>query len=343
MKIYEVPDGRRYWVVRAEGGRYYDHFVKNDLMALGHLNDLGVAVEDCEIFAPEEGWLKDKVSKKCKEKKSSKRTESASFNQIKNFIFAIKEDDWVITVGEGSLSVGIVIGEAYIENKGLVVYYDVEKDKKVEMGSSLRRRVKWGPRISRSMVPFGLSSSLRANQTVFNIDKHWEAIYHSLYPAFIKDDDLYLSLKIRQEKGIDNYSVVQILSFLNEIEVIAKEIDGKLVDHEFEAVFREYANNGLLTLTTKAQFYSPGDVWNKFPSLRRVKMRYLLVGYAMLFGNDQIGMDGVLDLETRHRLWDIFLERIEEKDIKQVVSNLELSKPVYDTSMLEYKDKRQEL
>lgn len=342
MKIYEVPSERRYWVVRADGGLYYDHFTRNGLMALGHLNDLGVTIEDKEKFLPDEGWLKDIVAKKSQVKQSSKRQESVSFNQIKNFIYDIQDGDWVITVGYNSLRVGIVNGDAYIKNEKVVVYYDPEKDRKIEMASNLRRNVNWGPIISRSAMPFGLLSSLRANQTVFNVDKHWEAIYHSLYPAFSKENDLYLSLKIRQEKEISNYSVVQILSFLNEIEVIAKELEGNLTAENFEELFSQYVAGGLLTLTTKAQFNSPGDIWNKidFSGLKKPKMAYVLIGYAMLFGNEHAGMDGIIDLQTRQRLWVIVADRIEQKDMSHVVASLELSKPKYDTTVLESKDKK---
>ena len=53
MKIYEVPSDRRYWVVRAEGGLYYDHFTKNGLMALGHLKSLGIELKDSDKFIPD--------------------------------------------------------------------------------------------------------------------------------------------------------------------------------------------------------------------------------------------------------------------------------------------------
>jgi predicted Mrr-cat superfamily restriction endonuclease len=341
MKIYEVPSERRYWVVRAEGGLYYDHFTRNGLMALGHLNSLGIAQEDSDKFIPDEGWLKNTIAKKSQDLNSSRRQESVSFNQIKNFIYDIQDGDWVITVGYNSLRVGIVEGDAFIKNESIVVYYDIEKDRKVEMEANLRRKVIWGPTISRASMPFGLLSSLRANQTVFNLDKHWEAIYHSLYPAFSKGDDLYLSLKIRQENDISNYSVVQILSFLNEIEVVAKELNEQLDDNDFDQIFSQYVSQGLLTLTTKAQFNSPGDIWNKldFSGLKKTKMGYVLVGYAMLFGNEHAGMDGLIDLESRQKLWAIVADRIEQKDMEKVVSNLELSKPQHDTTILESKDK----
>jgi hypothetical protein len=36
MKIYKIPEEKRYWVVRAESGRYFDHFIKYGVVALGH-------------------------------------------------------------------------------------------------------------------------------------------------------------------------------------------------------------------------------------------------------------------------------------------------------------------
>ena len=70
-------------------------------------------------------------------------------------------------------------------------------------------------------------------------------------------------------------------------------------------------------------------------------MAYALIGYAMLFGNEHAGMDGIIDLETRQRLWSIVADRIEQKDMSHVVANLELNKPKYDTTILESKDKKE--
>lgn len=206
----------------------------------------------------------------------------------------------------------------------------------------LRRSVAWGPTISRGAMPYGLLASLKANQTVFSLDKHWQAIYHSLYPAFSWEEDLFLSLKIKAEQDIDNYSIVQVLSFLNEIELISKELDGQLNVENFDALFITYVRGGRFTLTTKAQFNSPGDIWNRinFSGLSKSKMAYAVIAYSMLFGNEHAGMDGVIDLESRQKLWQIVVDRINEKEMGEAVSNLELSSPKYDTSVLESMDKK---
>jgi len=343
MDIYEVPEDRRYWVVRANQSLYYDHFTRYGVIAVGHLNSLDIKVEDQESFSPDEKDLKSSVSKGSDLKGAKKAQESKNFNQLKNFIFNINVGDWVVTVRDSSLRFGIIESEPYIDNTPLEIIYDIEKGRSVEMDYLLRRKVTWGPTIQRKKMPYGLVTSLGSQLTVFNIDKHWEAIYHSLYPAFIKNDELFLSLKIRAEEEISNYSIVQILHFMNEVEVIAKEFGNNLTEDNFEELFRCYAEQNLFTLTTKAQFHSPGDIWNKIiiPNVKKGKKASVaLIVYAMIFGNSQLGMDGVLDLETRQKIWDLALKRMAENNIEQTVKNLELAKPSYDTKPLESMDEK---
>ena len=343
MDIYEVPEDRRYWVVRANQSLYYDHFTRYGVIAVGHLNSLDIKVEDQESFSPDEKDLKPSVSKGSDLKGAKKAQESKNFNQLKNFIFNINVGDWVVTVRDSSLRFGIIESEPYIDNTPLEIIYDIEKGRSVEMDYLLRRKVTWGPTIQRKKMPYGLVTSLGSQLTVFNIDKHWEAIYHSLYPAFIKNDELFLSLKIRAEEEISNYSIVQILHFMNEVEVIAKEFGNNLTEDNFEELFRCYAEQNLFTLTTKAQFHSPGDIWNKIiiPNVKKGKKASVaLIVYAMIFGNSQLGMDGVLDLETRQKIWDLALKRMAENNIEQTVKNLELAKPSYDTKPLESMDEK---
>jgi hypothetical protein len=341
MKIYEVPEDRRYWVVRANQSLYYDHFTRYGVVAVGHFNALDINLEDTEAFFPDEGELRSVVSRGANLKGAKKAQESKNLNQLKNFIYNINVGDWVVTVRDSALRFGIVESEPYIDNEPLEIIYDVEKGRSVEMDYLLRRKVTWGPAIQRKTMPYGLVASLGSQLTVFNIDKHWEAIYHSLYAAFSRRDELFLSLKIRSEKEIKNYSVVQILQFMNEIEVISKEFEGGIDRESFEALFDYYVDNDLFTLTTKAQFNSPGDIWNKIviPNLKKGKGASIaLVVYAMLFGNNQLGMDGVVDLETRQKLWDLVIHRMNENNIVETINKLELSRPTYDTSELEKMD-----
>ena len=97
-------------------------------------------------------------------------------------------------------------------------------------------------------LSYGLGQSLKSNLTVFCLDRHWQAVHHSLYPAFMKDDQLFLSSKIRSTKEIKNYSVSAILTLLNEIEVIGKELSNRNDLENFDDDYEKYIDQDQLTM-----------------------------------------------------------------------------------------------
>lgn len=339
MNIYTVPEGKRYWVVRAEDGQFYDHFTKYGVAAIGHLMEMTIAdTKDGEVYEPGEKELIAAYKRLHTSDEHKKRTVSVQLSQIKSFIYEMSVGDWVITVGHKFLRFGRITSSAYISNDLLTIVYEPGRGRKVDMRHNLRRNVVWGPMLARKELPYGLVQSLKSNLTVFNIDKHWEAVHHTLYPAFMRDDHLYLSSKIKADHDIKNYSVSAIFTLLNEIEVIAKEFPrGKLTKDNFEQVYDNYIEQEKLTVTTKAQFHSPGDIWNAISSLGGIEgwATYMFVGYSMLFGNKLLGLDGLLDLDTRHKLRDLILERVKTNKAGKVVDSLQLEQPKYDTVKLE--------
>lgn len=338
MNIYNVPKEKRYWVVRAEAGIFYDHFIKYGLIALGHIDELFLPECKERPFYPEFSDLESKLKKLHGSKELKKRRTSAHINQIKSFLYEMNVGDWVITVGEYSLSFGRITGHPRLDRTPLPILHETGTERRIDLNYNLRRNVSWGPRIHRNNLPFGLLQSLRANQTLFNIDHHLEAIYHTLYPAFTFDDKLYLSARINARNGISNYDITSLLSILNEIEVIAKEIENGISSTNFDDFFKKYVTEDKLTIKTKAQFYSPGDIWNTVSSIAGNLDSwgiYTILAYSMLFGNQKLGFDGLIDLTTRQKIWDIVLGRIQKKNIGAAIDRLQLTTPALDTSKLE--------
>lgn len=338
MGIYEVPEDRRYWVVRCDGGGYYDHFVRFGIIALGHLDDLNLEDSGDEPFLLDREKLENSLKDVHDKLQVTSRRTSVHFNQVKSFIAEMSVGDWVLTISHSMVRFGRVTGKPRLKKEPLRIVYDAEKDKQVVLRYNLRRTVIWGPSIKREDLPFGLLSSLRANQTLFNIDQHWDAVHHSLYPVFRKGSELYLSAKINTKDKVRNYSVVSLLAMLNEIEVIAKEFDRGLTVDNFDEVFDGYVKKNKLTVTTKAEFHSPGEIWNALTGLvgnLDNSLTYAVLAYGMIFGNQKLGFDGVLDLQTRQKLWELVIERMQKKNIPSVVKSLELTVPKAKTEKLE--------
>lgn len=334
MKIFEAPEEREYWAVRTDGGLYYDHFTKYGIISLGHLDILNIPETGNNIFTPDFTDLSLKLQNKYKSIHRKKGTATSHINQIKRFVRDIKIGDWVLAIGRNRVCFGRVTGFPKITRTALSVSYGKNQQRKIEMPHNLRRTVNWGPEIDRYSLPFGILSSMRAYQSIFNINQHRELICHTLYPVFKQSDALHFSINIKSKAKINNYQLTCLLNYLNELEFISKKYDDIEIFKNFENLFEIHANSHEITTSIKAHFQSPGDLWTNVKSFSK-GTKYLILGYILLFGNHQLGFDGIIDLDTRHKIRDIIIERYNQNNLEEISSSLALSMPNYDTSLLE--------
>ena len=332
MKIYKVPDDKRYWVVRADSGEFYNHFIENEVVALGHINGL----YDYFPLYKELDITSEKLERDCKmlyeERGVDNRRSGAYTGQVKAFVNEVKIGDWVITIGHHEVSIGRIVSGSYLEKAPLRI-----KASKKCLSYELRRNVIWGVRFNKNSLPFGIKKTLQSTLTIFNIDKHWDSIHYSLYPYFRRGDKLYLSTKIGADNKIKNYHLTSFLIFLNEIEVIAKE-NNDITIESFKEVFNKYAENDLMTMTTQAEFHSPGEIWaaiTGFVGNIDTAMTYIILGYSMIFGNSKLGFDGVVDVGTRRKLYTLYFERKKENNIDDATNAMKLNPQEQDTTKVE--------
>jgi predicted Mrr-cat superfamily restriction endonuclease len=345
MTIYNVPSDRRYWVVRADGGKYYQHFTHFDVIALGHLDEMQLQNTEEGYFFPESSTLIEAFDNLPVTAETTSRQKSAHYSQAKSFIYEMDVGDWVLTIGPYLARFGRIISPPYLNKESLKITVDRDKDRTFDCNFQLRRNVAWGPSISRANLPYGLLRSLRANQTLFNIDDHWEAIYHTLYAAFLAGNTLYLSARINSSENISNYDVTQVFSLLTEVEILGKELlNNNLTPENFDEVVDRYAAENKITITTKAQFHSPGDIWNAIVAIGDATHLDAALNhwatstfaiYSLIFGNKKLGVDGVVDLKTRQKLWELIIARMKKHNADTVVKKLEIDSPSADTSPLE--------
>lgn len=338
-KIFERPEYQRYWVVRANGSIYYKHFLDYSLIACGHLDPLRLPDSYGYPFSPDISDLKKKFEKYHTSLKRSRPQISSRFNQIKSFVYDMKPGDWVMTVGGYEIRLGRIVGRPYINKKPLDVIYDKERDYKVTMESNLRRKVVWGPKFSRSRVPYAIGQSLKANQAIFNIDDHWEALYHVIYPFFRSGPKLYFSANIEQKEDIDNFSLSHFFSLLSEFEIISRSFDefDDFLKLSFEDIVSKFMASQQFSLTSKAHFMSDGSIWGALTIDPKFGKKVLIfyIAFSAFFGSDILGWDGLVDLETRHKIRDIVLERVEAHHGQMIKEQLKLIRPDYDTFALE--------
>lgn len=334
-----VPESRRYWVIRSEKGRFLNNFREHGLVAIGHLDDLDLPSSNGSPFKADWATLRQQLIQRFEALDQSRRSAYSVAYQSKAFVEDIKEDDWVVVPSGNVVAVGRVAGPAKIEKESLFAKDSLGND--VELKYDLRREVSWGPLLYRGELSSPLRRSLAANQTLFNIDGHWEALHHAMYGAFARADTLYLTARLTSDSAYSNIDVITFLSIFTDIEVVAKGLSEGLVYENFDATLHRMGSEGRLSLTTKAEFYSPGDVWVQLVNQLGAPLHagsWIMVAvtaYNMVFGNSKKGWDGVLDLDTRHKIRDIILRRIEQKFAARAIKNLGAIQPSKNTDDLE--------
>lgn len=94
--IYEPPENQRYWVVRAESGRYVLHFKKFGRISIGHLDEVvrGKYTSD-ELFKQWDQIRTNFAAHYVSEKRSAFRQRS-HWSQVENFSIAMNIGDLVL-------------------------------------------------------------------------------------------------------------------------------------------------------------------------------------------------------------------------------------------------------
>ncbi len=111
MFIQDVPRDKKFWVVRSgDGGIYYDHFLQNSIVAIGHIDEL-----DYGEIALKDEKLVDELVIRYKQSLLMKKEPLASVTnrtgQVLRFIKDISIGDYVMTMDSKRIAVGVITSD----------------------------------------------------------------------------------------------------------------------------------------------------------------------------------------------------------------------------------------
>jgi len=297
-----VDPKKNYWVIRADGGAYFNKFIEESFVALSHIDNLSLTTNKIDnailntfsllLPAQEKGFRQ---------------------NQVFRFIDKIKTNDWVITIGKKDIAIGIIVSEPYLDGSGF-------SNKEYYLG--LRRNVIWNTTIKRDTLPYDLQVALKCNQSLFSITKYHESLYHTLFPFFIKGSKVHTSIKIRAQSNIKTRDVITLFELIDEIDIFCHKLIKK--------------QNSMPSFV-KAQFKSPGDIWAIYNDIKTnvpSEVFWFIGTYIAIFGNRLIGFDGVLDKDSKKKILEFALAKLDNKQIKESITNLQIDFP--DNKVTDY-------
>ena len=215
--------------------------------------------------------------------------------QISSFNEKIKKGDIIVSTDGDALVIGICSGPAFFSADPVII--EVPKDAEPEyrvpkMYHRLRREVVWGPRISRYNLPGAIKKTLQGQQTIIDLQKHWDKFYHLVYPFFVDENYLYISNKITSPGGVNNLALGGLLQNISLMQLFAREIEetGNIDLESIVRLLNFEISISDLSATIKADFMSPGDLWNRIPlegfgdkaqgAILCIALTLILAGYA---------------------------------------------------------------
>jgi restriction system protein len=250
--IAQFKSTQNYWLVRTNGGNYYQHFKQSGIIGIGYDN---ITVNDF-IASKNSNPSKplDYVEKLIKENYDKNRPKYIA-TQLNKFIFDIKRDDIVIIPSHGSnlITIGIVlennitIVETPARPIDLPEEYFVCPFKKT-------KKVKWLKTIRRHKLDNNLYKLLFSHHTISEANDYSNEIHNILYDFYKVDNEISLVLNVETTDDIIARDLFGLgYKLLNEVDDIFKYYDLNLNTSDVE-VKLSLNSPGTIQLTTKQAF-----------------------------------------------------------------------------------------
>lgn len=229
IEILQIPDGIGYWLLRADGGKYYEDFFLNNFVAISDneitLNSI-LDEKKMSIAGITIDHYKD-LYRNCYPDWSNQQIAHAA-GRTEKFIDQIKVGDLVLVPSKRSTDflLGVITSDVFEikeeeVSSGEKIHYTVTPFLK-------RRRVKWLKEIPRSDLSENLYWVLSAHQTIFDLKEDKNYINQLLSPMYIQNGICHGTIRIGKEEGLNSddwfglYSVIKEISDHTSDDVIIK-------------------------------------------------------------------------------------------------------------------------
>lgn len=238
LSIPIIPSTKNYWLVRTQGGKYYNEFRRSGFIAV---NWDKISLEEINTLDPKE--LTVRVKKDYPDKPNPGRTA----NQLRIFTNNIKKGDAIIITGVASnkLSIGEVLADEPYEAT-LKAETLLGNDKLCPFQK--RKKIRWIKELHKYEVEMELFKLLQhAQHTITEADDYADLIEGLIHTYFIRGDRAQLILEVKKR---DKIPMLAFFPMGTEILELAKDYNqfSNLIKLDLEGI------------DTKININSPGKI-----------------------------------------------------------------------------------
>lgn len=205
--ILTFNDDNNFWIVRAEGGKYFDDFLDDKYIGIRY-NKVTIKslIENKDDLMPSVDTVKNVYKAAYNNRKplnkSSKQKLTEHAKQSYLFTFEMKIGDIVLVPNKNSkhFALGVVISKPYDESENHIKERKANYCLKAKPSNYIKRRkINWISIIYRKDIPDKLSWILSTHQTIINASSAREQLMPLVYPIFKYNDKYYL--RVFSNKG----------------------------------------------------------------------------------------------------------------------------------------------
>ena len=213
QQIPVVPEDRNYWLIRTEGGRYYDTFKFGGYIGIGYN-----FITSLDLMKLQDSKYIESLKERVQKHDPKNQRPGLAINQLKKFAFEINRNDVVIIPSESleELSMGVVFDDDLSYSK------DFPDD---DCPFEKRRKISWRKTIPKAKIHPVLYKLFFSHQTVVSANNYDKFIDKSMHDFFRKGNSYHLVLDVKAKEDIN---ALGFFSFGNELLSFADEFSSEL-------------------------------------------------------------------------------------------------------------------
>ena len=274
IEIYQFNNRAKYWLVRADGGKYYDDFKYNHFISIHHNQVTLADLQTTDLLLTKEKTIehyKQQITRVYQDEELSKHRITFTAKRLYSFVEDMSIGDYVVVPSFKSnyFLIGQITSDVYEKDTAdeqLTLNHGFDQSTDIK-----RRNVNWINEVPRRKVnPKFLYSTLTVHHTIFNINDLSKYINGLISPLYFKDGKLHLQLRVNTKQPITSSMWKNLYSIIDEYK--NSEIDEEII------ATSNVESPGEITLQSIGQFISDNH-W---------MLNSGLIGIGLLFGDIDI-------------------------------------------------------
>lgn len=219
LNIPIVPQDIHYWIIRTNGGEYYEDFILHKYISISwdyvSLNTLYNNSDD-EIKRLIEFYEKDSTSPTDSDDESDgsfKGKITTILNKINRFVFEIDKGDIILIPSKNSdrVTIAEVSGDVYEVENYVETYLQANPTTEIiPCPYRKRRKIKPLKTISKGQMDIYLSKAFNSQHALNNMDEYAPFINRTIYGIYSCGDELHTTLHAGHPNGLSLKELVDL-------------------------------------------------------------------------------------------------------------------------------------